>query len=69
LTHVDAVKRIGEHFRKLGLKTNMLLGDATGPRDTHTFVLQAAMDPEARQYVGAVGFHSWGGGTPEQYRA
>jgi hypothetical protein len=68
-THVEAIKRIGAHFRKLGLKTRMLLGDATGPRDTHTFVLQAAMDPEALQYVGAVGFHSWGGGTPEQYRA
>jgi hypothetical protein len=68
-THVEAIKRIGAHFRKLGLKTKMLLGDATGPRDTHNFVLQAAMDPEALQYVGAVGFHSWGGGTPEQYRA
>ena len=68
-THVEAIKRIGAHFRKLGLKTKMLLGDATGPRDTHKFVLQAAIDPEALQYVGAVGFHSWGGGTPEQYRA
>ena len=47
----------------------MLLGDATGPRDTHNFVLEAAADPEALQYVGAIGFHSWGGGTPEQYRA
>jgi hypothetical protein len=68
-THTEAIKRIGAHFRKLGLKTKMLLGDATGPRDTHNFVLQAAMDPEAMQYVGAVGFHSWGGGTPDQYRA
>jgi hypothetical protein len=47
----------------------MLLGDATGPRDTHRFVLEAAADPEAMRYVGAVGFHSWGGGTPEQYTA
>jgi hypothetical protein len=68
-THVEAIKRIGAHFRKLGLKTKMLLGDATGPRDTHRFVLEAAADPEALQYVGAVGFHSWGGGTPEQYTA
>jgi hypothetical protein len=47
----------------------MLLGDATGPRDTHRFALEAASDPEAMQYVGAIGFHSWGGGTAEQYAA
>jgi hypothetical protein len=68
-THLEAIKRIGGHFRKLGLKTRILLGDATGPRDTHKFVLEAAADPEALQFVGAVAFHSWGGGTPEQYGA
>ena len=68
-SHAEAIKRIGAHFHKLGLKTKMLLGDATGPRDTHTFVLQTASDPEAMQFVGAIAFHSWGGGTPEQYRA
>jgi hypothetical protein len=68
-THTAAIKRIGAHFQRLGLKTRMLLGDATGPRDTHRFALTAAADPEAMQFVGAVAFHSWGGGTPEQYRA
>ena len=68
-THNEAIKRIGARFRQLGLKTKLLLGDATGPRDTHKFVLEAASDPEALQFVGAVGFHSWGGGTPEQYTA
>ncbi len=68
-THAETIKRIGAHFRKLGLKTRMLLGDATGPRDTHKFALEAAADPEVLQYVGAVAFHSWGGGTPEQYAA
>jgi hypothetical protein len=68
-THTAAIKRIGAHFQRLGLKTRMLLGDATGPRDTHKFVLAAAADAEAMQFVGAVAFHSWGGGTPEQYRA
>jgi hypothetical protein len=68
-SHTEAIKRIGAHFQKLGLKTKMLLGDATGPRDTHKFALDAAADPEALQYVGAVGFHSWGGGTAEQYTA
>jgi hypothetical protein len=68
-THLEAIKRIGAHFRKQGLKTKMLLGDATGPKDTHKFVLEAASDPEALDYVGAVAFHSWGGGTPERYAA
>jgi hypothetical protein len=68
-SHTEAIKRIGAHFRKIGLKTKMLLGDATGPRDTHKFVLEAAADTDALEYVGAVGFHSWGGGTPEQYTA
>jgi hypothetical protein len=68
-SHTEAIKRIGAHFQNLGLKTKMLLGDATGPRDTHKFALDAAADPEALQYVGAVGFHSWGGGTAEQYTA
>ncbi len=68
-SHTEAIKRIGAHFEKLGLKTKMLLGDATGPRDTHRFALDAASDPEALRYVGAVAFHSWGGGTPEQYAA
>jgi hypothetical protein len=67
--HAEAIKRFGAHFQKLGLKTRMLLGDATGPRDTHNYVLAAAADKEAMQYVGAVAFHSWGGATPAQYTA
>jgi hypothetical protein len=68
-THTEAIKRIGAYFASIGLKTRMLLGDATGPRDTHRFVLEAAADPEALGYVGAIGFHSWGGGSAEQYRS
>ena len=67
--HRDAIKRIGAHLEKLGLKTRMLLGDVSGPRDTHEYALAAANDAEAMRYVGAVGVHSWGGGSPEQYKA
>ena len=67
--HTKAIKRFGAYFQKLGLKTKMLLGDATGPRDTHNYVLAAAADPEALRYVGAVAFHSWGGATAAQYQA
>jgi hypothetical protein len=68
-SHAQAIKRIGAYFQKLGLKTKMLLGDAGSPRDTYRFVLEAASDPNAFPFIGAVGFHSWGGGTPEQYAA
>lgn len=67
--HRDAIKRIGAYFKSQGLKTRMLLADATGPRGTHTYALPAAADPEAMQYVGAVAFHSWGGGSAADYAA
>jgi hypothetical protein len=67
--HRDAIKRIGAHLEKLGLKTKLLLADVSGPRDTHEYALPAANDPDAMRYVGAVGVHSWGGASPEQYKA
>lgn len=67
--HREAVKRIGAHLAALGLKTRFLLGDTANPRDTHRYVLPTAADAEALRHVGAVSFHSWNGGTPEQYRA
>jgi O-glycosyl hydrolase len=67
--HRAAIKRIGAELVRRGLKTRMLLADAAGPRGTHEYALPAANDPEAMRYVGAVGFHSWHGGTPKHYRA
>lgn len=67
--HRDAVKRLGAHFASLGLKTRFLLGDTANPRDTHRYVLPTAADAEAMRHVGAISFHSWGGASPEQYRA
>jgi len=67
--HREAIKSIGADFARRGLKTKMLLGDATGPRGTQTYVLPAAADPEAMRYVGAVAFHSWGGASPAEYAA
>lgn len=65
----DMIKRIGAQFATAGIKTKMLLGDTANPRDSHLYVLPTAADAEAMKYVGAVSFHSWGNGTPEQYRA
>lgn len=67
--HRDAIKSLGSRFAKLGLKTKLLLGDATGAAGTHEWALAAAADPAVRPYTGAVAFHSWQGGTPAQYKA
>ena len=66
--HREAIKILGAHFAKLGLKTRLLLGDTAGPRNT-AFCQPTANDPEAMKYVGAVSFHSWNGARPEQYAA
>jgi hypothetical protein len=68
--HCDAIRRIGAHLEKLGLKTQMLLGDVgTAGNDRIHYVQSAADDPEAMRHVGAVAFHSWGGASPETYAA
>jgi hypothetical protein len=67
--HREAIKSIGAHLEKLGLRTKMLLADVSHPRGSHTYALPASEDPEAMRYVGAVAFHSWGGATPGQYAA
>lgn len=67
--HRNTIKSIGAHLKALGLRTKMVLGDVTGPRGTHTYCLPTAEDLEALRYVGAVAFHSWGGGSPEDYSA
>ncbi len=68
-THAEEIRRIGSYLETLGLRTRMLLGDTANPRDSHKFALPTAADPGAMRYVGAVSFHSWGNGTPEQYGA
>jgi hypothetical protein len=67
--HGEAIRSIGAHLERLGLRTRMLLGDVNHPRGSEGYVLPASQDPEAMHYVGALAFHSWGGATPEQYGA
>ena len=64
--HDETIKRLGAYFAAQGLKTKMLLGDTGNPAGDK-FIDVAAADPAAAKYIGAVSFHSWGGGTVEQY--
>lgn len=65
--HADAIRRLGAYFASRGLAVRMILGDTGNPAGTH-FIEPALVDPEAAKWIGAVSFHSWGGGTAEQYK-
>ncbi len=67
--HRDAIKLLGAQFEKLGLKTKCVLGDVSNPRTPLDYLQPALDDAGAMKYVGALSFHSWGGGTPRQYAA
>ncbi|MBP7935959.1 MAG: hypothetical protein KA354_15035 [Phycisphaerae bacterium] len=64
--HAEAIKRLGGHFASRRLATRMILGDTGNPTATH-FIEPAMADPEVVKSIGAVSFHSWWGGTTEQY--
>jgi hypothetical protein len=66
MEHDDAIKHLGAYFASRGLATKMLLGD-TGDPPPVDFINVALNDPEAAKYIGGVSFHSWHGGTDEQY--
>ncbi|MFI5381647.1 MAG: hypothetical protein ACHRHE_20305 [Tepidisphaerales bacterium] len=57
---------MGAYFASRGLASRLLLGDTANPTGTN-FINVALQDPEAVKYIGAVSFHSWNGGTVEQY--
>jgi len=67
--HQQCIRMLGARCERLGLKTKMLLGDVHAARGTIEFVRPAAADPGAMKYVGALAFHSWGGASPDEYRA
>ncbi|MGD0462043.1 MAG: hypothetical protein ABSB74_06110 [Tepidisphaeraceae bacterium] len=64
--HAEAIKRLGAYFASRGLATKMLLGD-TGDPTPVDFIDAAMADAKAVKYIGAVSFHSWRGGTVEQF--
>jgi O-glycosyl hydrolase len=65
--HDQAIKKLGAHFKSIGLKTRMLLGD-TSDAVPASFIQPALNDAEAVPFMGAVSFHSWRGATDAQYQ-
>ena len=65
--HAEFIKEIGRRFEEAGLKTHMLLADASSPHPVK-FIDAAMSDPQAVKYVGALSYHTWHDGTNEEFR-
>jgi hypothetical protein len=64
--HRDLIELLGQTFERMGLKTGLMLGD-TGNARGLAFTTPAANDSEALKYVRCVTFHSWSGGSPDEF--
>lgn len=64
--HAEMLKRVGGYFAQHGIRAKLILGD-TGDPTGIGFIDAALADPEALHFVGAVSYHSWRGGTDDQY--
>ncbi|MDO3645158.1 hypothetical protein [Mucilaginibacter sp. L3T2-6] len=62
--HDEFIKGCGAYFAAHGLQTKMLLGD-NSDANTYKFIYPALNDPDAKQYIGAISFHSWRGWDTE----
>ena len=62
--HARLNKELGEHFAEHGLKTKMVLGDASDANG-YDFIKPSMNDPQTHKYIGAVSFHSWRGWDTE----
>ena len=59
---------LAPRLENLGLKTRVLLGEVANAGRID-FVGAAAANPYLMRWVDAVSFHSWGGASPDGYRA
>lgn len=67
--HREFNKLLARRMADLGLETGILAGDVSRPGgDKIEYAKPLLNDPEGRQYVRALAFHSWGGASPETYR-
>ncbi|MCK5702329.1 MAG: hypothetical protein KAI29_14290, partial [Cyclobacteriaceae bacterium] len=62
--HTQLIRGLGAYFKSKGLKTTLLLGD-TADANGYPFIDDAMADAEAKNFMGAVSFHSWRGWEKE----
>lgn len=60
--HMVMIKMLGRSFAAAGLQTKLLAGDCSNATPYALGFLKTAIrDNEARNYIGAAAFHTWGG--------
>jgi hypothetical protein len=64
--HTEEIKRLGAYFAAKGSPIKIVLGDVGDPTGVD-FINDAMADPAAVKYIGAVSYHSWRGGTDEEF--
>ena len=57
----EVVKRLGRRMRAEGLRTMLVVPDDINPTEAYKRAVPILEDPEARQYVGALAYHLYGG--------
>lgn len=57
----SVVKLLGARMRAEGLETRLVIPDDLNPSEAYRRAVVVLADPEARQYVGAVAYHLYGG--------
>ncbi len=62
--HAELIRRLGERFEQLGIKTRMMLGDCANA-DGSDYVFAATQDPQAMKHVEALSFHAWNSAKEE----
>jgi O-glycosyl hydrolase len=64
----EVVVRLGTRLRREGFRTKLVVPDDVNPEQAYRRAEPILADPEARQYVGAVAFHLYGGEPAEWSR-
>jgi O-glycosyl hydrolase len=66
----DFFKVLGPMLEQNGLRTRLLAADVSNPRGRELdYARTIVSDPDARRYIAAMSFHTWGGAEPDTYRA
>lgn len=66
--YLGMVKELGARLRSAGLPTKLIIADDVNPSKGFKTVERVLADPEARQYVGAVAYHVYGGDRKDRQR-
>ena len=56
---IDIIKRAGGRLRSAGMPTTFVIASEYSPAQSAALAKEILLDPQARQYVGAIGYHPY----------